>query len=49
MAEDMQFDHATPDDWHNVRTFAELAGNIHERALKEYPESEYAKRNRQAA
>jgi hypothetical protein len=45
----MQFDEATPDDWHNVRSFAELADAIHERALKEYPESDYALKHRAAA
>jgi len=41
----MQLDDVTPEDWHNVRGFAELADAIHEEALKTYPESDYAKRH----
>jgi len=40
----MEFDDATPEDWHNVKSFAETADAIHELALRMYPESDYAKR-----
>jgi hypothetical protein len=40
----MECDASKPEDWHNVRSFAELADGLHELALKTYPESDYAKR-----
>ncbi len=33
------------EDWHNVRTIAELADALHAEALRKYPESKYAKEN----
>jgi hypothetical protein len=36
---------STPDDWHNVPSFAELADALHKLALKMYPESDYAKKH----
>jgi hypothetical protein len=40
----MEYDESTPDDWHLVRSFAELADALHRLALKTYPESDYAKK-----
>jgi hypothetical protein len=40
----MEYEASTPDDWHNVPSFAELADALHRFALKTYPESDYAKR-----
>ena len=40
----MEYEESKPDDWHNVKSFAELADAIHKAALKTYPESDYAKR-----
>jgi hypothetical protein len=45
----MELDDIKPEDWHNVRTFMELADAIHELTMKEYAESEYAELHRQAA
>jgi hypothetical protein len=39
----MEFDSITPEIWHNVKSFSELADALHERALREYPNSDYAK------
>jgi hypothetical protein len=41
----MEYDESTPDDWHNVPSFAELADALHKLALKMYPESDYAKKH----
>ena len=41
----MEYDDSTPDDWHNVPRFAELADALHKLALKMYPESGYAKKH----
>ena len=43
-----EFDQATPDDWHNAKSFAELADAIHEQALREFPayEEKYQKPGR---
>jgi hypothetical protein len=41
----MEYDDSTPDDWHNVRSFADLADALHKVALKMYPESDYAKKH----
>jgi hypothetical protein len=41
----MEYDDSTPDDWHNIRSFAELADALHKLALKMYPESDYAKKH----
>ena len=38
----LEYDGATL--WHNVPSFAELAGALHELAFKTYPESDYAKK-----
>ena len=40
----MEYEASTPDDWHNVPSFAELADALHRLALKTYPESDYAKK-----
>ena len=40
----MEYEASTPDDWHNVASFAELAEALHKLALKTYPESDYAKK-----
>ena len=41
----MEFEDIKPETWHHVNTFAELADAIHEGAVKEYPDSDYAKQN----
>jgi hypothetical protein len=33
-----------PEDWHNVKSFADLADALHKLALATYPESDYAKK-----
>jgi hypothetical protein len=38
----MESEASTPDDWHNVPSFADLADALHRLALKTYPESDYA-------
>jgi hypothetical protein len=38
----MEYDESTPDDWHNVPSFAELTDALHKLALKTHPESDYA-------
>ena len=30
----MEYDDSTPDDWHNIRSFAELADGLHKLALR---------------
>jgi len=45
----MEFEEAKPEDWHNVKTYAELADALHETAMKMYPESDYAMKHRSAA
>jgi hypothetical protein len=39
----MEFDDITPETRHNVKTFAELGDALHELALKQHPNSDYAK------
>jgi hypothetical protein len=33
-----------PEDWRNVKSFADLAEDLHKAALKTYPKSDYAKK-----
>ena len=40
----MELPDSTPEDWHNVSSFTELADALHRLALKTYPESEYARK-----
>ena len=40
----MEYEASTPDDWHNVPSFAELADALHRLALKTYPLSYYARK-----
>ena len=39
---DKQYEDMTQPGWHNVRTAAELVDALHNAALQEYPESDYA-------